>query len=140
MFQTNITRTTQETIAAYLKSVHRQDNRNFVIFNTGLHDFEYWIHSKNDSIYFQNMEEYISLLTKLNAKIIWLDTTSVQGLVRFMQRNDVIKRWNQYVHTLQKRYDFEVISFSWDLTNTTFAKEKLFSDNIHLFVNYCKLM
>ena len=86
------------------------------------------------------MEEYISLLTKLDAKIIWLDTTSVQGLVRFMQRNDVIKRWYQYVHTLQKRYDFEVITFSWDLTNTTFAKEKLFSDNIHLFVKYYKSM
>lgn len=126
--QTEDTRTTQETIAKYLKSSTRET---ILLVNTGLHDCAF--QDFNFAVYEQNLASYLRLLTAIeHVKVVWIHTNAVLGIPVFPQQNDRIYRMNQLAVKVCDYVGVTRIVNTFDMSKHEWATQNLFVDNVHL--------
>jgi len=126
--QTADTRTTQETVAKYLKASSRET---IVFVNTGLHDCA--ILDCNFAIYEQNLESYLLLLTGIeHITVVWIQTNAVLGKPNFPQQNDRVHHMNQLAARVSSYVGVSSIVNTFDMSKHPWALQNLFVDNVHL--------
>jgi hypothetical protein len=92
------TRTTQETVALYLKNQTLPSNDTVCVVNTGTHDMA--IPMMTTELYVGNVKRYLSLLQPFCGNIIWPGLSATENQENRPQRNYKLEAWNQAVNDM----------------------------------------
>ena len=99
--QTETTRTTQETVALYLKTQVRSD---LCIVGPGFNDMA--IVNILDVTYSKNLKWYLNILKPHCSKVLVLGQISVTEDPKYPQKNVRVKTWNRIAAEIIRRLDF----------------------------------
>lgn len=103
-FQTNLSETSQETVALYGEREYGSHfNTTLCVVNSGLHDIGIGIPLQQ---YLTNVHEYILLLHATCSTILWLGISRTADRPKFKQRNDIIFDWNKALFDNLKDFPF----------------------------------
>ena len=136
------TNSTQEAYVMHLKKYiekHKlQNDHMLLIGNLGNHDMKL-VEKLNRDEFLQNFEKFFNLiygLKKIAPKLrfLWIELTTFKNSGKWPQRDNISKDWNFKIKELfRKKYsNFTYVLHNYKLSNSTWAKENLFGDNIHL--------
>eukprot|EP00494_Astrolonche_serrata_P003731 UN03739 len=115
------------------------DTEFIFIFNFGFHDMQAGITAEQFGI---NMAWFLDLLYKdiglarVNKRFIWLTINDSMNDERFKQGSELIKSYNgQLVKLKYSKFKDLIIINNFHMSAAKYAKENLFSDNLHITNN-----